>query len=272
MRFAVVIPARNEALNIGRVLTNIRSLGPDLIVLVLNGCTDNTLEVAISNASKNTHIISFPESLGVDIPRAVGAHYAHRWGIGIITFIDGDMTGHINKAVEELVHNINRGVDLALVNCYPYIGNRFPITRKMLYFRQKLNQELGLLRSLGLAVPSHGPHAVSRRLIKTIGVTPLGIPPVELAMAHFSDLKIRVAAAIPHAQMKSSIKPTSHALLMAETIIGDCIEAIHLARGNPRTREWEGVYFDGYNSSRRWDLLEHAAENIDKVRIWTKKE
>ena len=127
-----------------------------------------------------THIIEFREALGVDVPRALGAKYAYLWGAEIVVFIDGDMVGNIGAAVQNLILGIKGGTDLAMVNCYPYITHRVGVVEEMLDFRKLLNHELGLFRALGVASPSQGPHAVSRRLLKEIGFDSFAIPPLEL--------------------------------------------------------------------------------------------
>lgn len=269
MTTAVVIPAKNESGKIGKVLKGTADWSPDLIVVVANGCRDSTIDEAIIMGPPETHIIEFSEPLGIDVPRAVGAKYAYDLGAEFIVFIDGDMSGHISPIILQLLEGLRQGSDIALVNCYPYITRRLPLTQQMLYFRKLLNQELGLLTHLGLACPSHGPHAISRETVSKIGFLPLAVPPLEMAIAKARGCVIKVHAAIPHVHLSSRIRPDCHSKLVAETIIGDCIEGIQFYRGEERTRRWEGVEYDGYNSQRRWDLLDKAIENLDFLKIIT---
>ena len=259
---AAVIPAKNEAEGIGKVLANIKIWKPDLIVVVANGCTDATIDEALAAGPRNTHIIEFSEPLGIDVPRAVGAKYAYELGAETIVFIDGDMSGNLSRAIIDLLAGTASGTDLALINCYPYITRRLKLTERMLDFRKLLNFELGLLNSLGVASPCHGPHAISRNLINKIGFTPLAIPPLELAMAKTEGCRIAVHSALPHVYLSSKIRANAHSRLVAETIIGDCIEGIRFNRGEKRNRCWEGIEYDGYNSQRRWDLLEASLKNL----------
>jgi glycosyltransferase involved in cell wall biosynthesis len=259
---AVVIPAKNEADQIGKVLSNITYWAPDFTVVVANGCQDATIDVAMALGPMETHIIDFKEPLGIDVPRAIGAKYAYELGAEAVVFIDGDMSGNLAPVVLKLLAGIQNEVDLALTNCYPYITRRLSLTEKMLNFRKLLNQELGLYNTLGTASPCHGPHAVSRRLLEKIGFTSLAIPPLELAMARKKDCDIKVQAAISHIHLNSKTRPNAHSRLVTETIIGDCIEAIRYYRGQDRNRIWDGIEYDGYNSQRHWDLLEAALINI----------
>jgi len=260
---AVVIPAKNEADGIGKVLTGIRVWAPDLTVVVANGCTDTTIEEAIAAGPANTHVIEFEEPLGIDVPRAVGARYAYELGADTVVFIDGDMSGEITHVILELLAGIDSGTDLALVNCYPYITRRLKLTERMLDFRRLLNFELGLLNTLGVASPCHGPHAISRTLLEKVGFTCLAVPPLELAVAKAQGCNIKVHAAVPHVYLSSKIRANAHSRLVTETIIGDCIEGIRFTRGEERNRLWEGIEYDGYNSQRRWDLLAAALRNLD---------
>jgi glycosyltransferase involved in cell wall biosynthesis len=57
--FAAIIPAKNEEKSILAVLTTVLRLQVDYIILVLNGCTDQTLELVRSIPDKRIHI--YPE-------------------------------------------------------------------------------------------------------------------------------------------------------------------------------------------------------------------
>lgn len=268
MSTAVIIPAKNEAENISIVLKNTSLLEPDIIVVVVNGSTDHTLEKTFYHDNAGIHIIEFKEPLGVDVPRALGAKYAYLWGAEIVIFIDGDMVGNIGPAVQGLISGVRKGTDLALVNCYPYITHRVEIVEKMLDFRRLLNQELGLFRTLGVASPSQGPHAVSRRLLEKIGFKPLAVPPMELALAKIANMEIQVHAALPSIFLEAGVKSQGHIKAITETIIGDCVEAINHLRGSTRKRSWEETIYTGYNKERRFDLLEDSLKLLENLSLW----
>ena len=171
-----------------------------------------------------------------------------------VLFVDGDMMGSFNEHLLKLINAINEGWDLALINCYPYIAYRQPLSAKTIHFRAKLNRKLGLFHKLGTASPSHGPHAVSYRLIHSIPPEAFAIPPVLLAQAHQQGLAIGVATCLPHRALGSRLGDDQHGELVAQTIIGDCLEAICLAEGRPAagflerrkywviTRKGDGIY------------------------------
>lgn len=252
-----VVPAQNEAGRITRVLHHLRTIGTDtdIILPVINGSRDNTRAEIEALAWPQVRIIHFAESLGIDVPRAVGAKVARDLGATCVLFIDGDMVGDLAGPLEDLKVTIMTGADLALTNCYPFFTRHSRLASLVLAFRRKLNQACGLAERIGLASPSHGPTAVSRRFLFEVPLPALAIPPVGMVLAHQAGLKIQVATAVPHAKLGSAIKDEHHAELVAATIIGDCLEALRIYQGLPPSRSFLGREFLGYHPVRRWDLL-----------------
>jgi len=254
--FDVVIPARNEEKSILAVLTTVMQLPVRLIIPVVNGCTDHTLELIQSIPDKRLRTICFTEPLGIDIPRALGAVYARHQASRGVLFVDGDMSGDIRANLSQLLAALERGVDVALTNCYPYITHRAKLASIVLKFRSRLNRELNLLKTLGLATPTHGPHALSARALAAIPAEALAIPPLILYWAKQSNLNLQVATSIPHQELHSPRKHRAHARLIAHTIIGDCVMAIHAAERRPMTRNLGKHLLLGYHPDRRFDLLQ----------------
>ena len=253
---AVVVPARNQEHSIRKVLYNLHAINPDLVILVINGCTDNTLAAAQLHKKKNVRILHFEEPLGIDVPRAVGALYAFRENASRVLFVDGDMIGSFQKNLLELDAALKNGVHMALTNCYPYIKVRQPLTSTMLQFRARVNHSLGKFTDLGLASPSHGPHGVSRQIFNTLSIKELAIPPVSLVLSHVVGLNIKVATALPHASLGSPAKGNIHSEKIVATLIGDCLEALCIIDNKPRCRNWRGKEYDGYHHQRRLDIVE----------------
>ncbi|MDA8440805.1 MAG: glycosyltransferase family 2 protein [Peptococcaceae bacterium] len=276
--YAAVVPTQNESGRIGIVLNNLLKLPFTSIIPVLNGCNDSSLQEVLAIGDPRINPIYFVESLGIDIPRAIGSVYAlHRGAEGVI-FVDGDMIGEFQNHLRCLITALDQGVDLALVNCYPYITNRQKLTRTVLYFRGQLNRELGLFKDLGLASPTHGPHAISKRLLEVAKTEDIAVPPMILTRAKKNDFKIKVVTSIPHALLNSPLRQRGHARKVAQTIIGDCLAAIAFVTDKPTSRTFGKHTFDGYNSIRRFDLLAEWENrlNIDStpyltqhlVRLW----
>lgn len=261
--FAVVIPAKNEEMSILATLTTVLQLPVSYIILVLNGCTDRTFELARSIPDPRIHILYFTDSLGIDIPRAIGAIYARHLGVKGSLFVDGDMSGDICKNLVHLLTALESGIDVALTNCYPYITSRQKLADLVLRFRAKLNRELDLFKSLGLATPTHGPHALSESALQLLPLTAIAIPPLTLYWAKKNGLNIKVATSIPHEALHSPRKHRRHARLIAETIIGDCLMGLALTQNKPQTRSLGKHQLLGYHPERRFDLLKHWEQSLN---------
>lgn len=253
--FDAVIPAQNEEKSILATLTTVLRLPLKRIIPVINGCSDRTLELTRSIPDPRLHILYFEEALGIDIPRAIGALYAQALGTEGVLFLDGDMSGNIYGNLEQLLATVATGVDLALTNCYPYITHRAKLADLVLKFRARLNRELDLFKTLGLATPTHGPHALSAKALAILEPQALAIPPLSLVQAKKADLTIKVATSIPHEALRSPHKHRRHARLLSETIMGDCVLAIHSYHDEPLKRAAGKHLLRGYHPDRRFDQL-----------------
>ncbi|MEW5761821.1 MAG: glycosyltransferase family A protein [Bacillota bacterium] len=249
-----VVPARNEARTIGRVVDGLLALGVDLVIPVVNGSTDATAEEVAARAGPRVAPVFFTAPLGVDVPRAVGALCARAAGATCVLFVDGDMGGEVGPTLADLVRAVEGGADLALTDCYPHGWPAEPLAVALLRVRKLLNRAVGR-PDLGAASPSHGPHAVSARFLARIPLPELAVPPAALALAARGGLKVVVGAALPHALLGSPPRGEAHTCLIAETIVGDCLEAWRVFRGQKRSRTWRGRTYIGYHRDRRWDLL-----------------
>lgn len=264
MLFAVV-PAKNEENRIGIILHQLINLKVNRIVVVLNGSTDNTLKEVKNKRVPGLDVLYFKDSLGIDVPRAVGAKYAFREGASFVLFVDGDLIGNIGHELKYLIQkSIKNNIDLNLTNCYPTFPHFSYFTKIIVCFRHLLNQETGLIEKIGISSPSHGPHLVSRKLLQKVSFSDFAIPPVEMVMALKEGLKIDVGVEIPHNRLGSSIKNSHHSQMIVETIAGDCLEALSVYQGKPRNRCYKGVEYIGYHSQRRWDLLSGFLPELDK--------
>lgn len=259
---AAVVPAQNEAGRIRRVLKNVLNAEIDSVFVVINGSTDTTLEEVSKMNDPRVIPIVFKESLGFDVPRAIGALAAFDAGAELIVFADGDLLGNITRNVKELVEGIlKEKLDLALTNCYPTPPKYNPLTSLMLHFRLELNRVLEIDKTVGSATPSHGLHAVSRRFLRVVPAKELGIPPVAMALSVKSNLNVGVASTMPHFKLGSRLRDNAHAIRISETIIGDCIEAICAFKGIERSRVYGNHEFLGYHPERRWDLFLEYEKN-----------
>ncbi|MDF2627866.1 MAG: hypothetical protein K0R39_1697 [Symbiobacteriaceae bacterium] len=251
---AVVIPARNEAARIQGVVRSALKVPADLVIPVLNGCTDMTQELVRRINDPRVRPVHFREPLGLDVPRIAGARAALEAGAKGVLFVDGDLSGpHIQGRLIILAAQIRRhGFDLALSDCYAGtpVPSRNSLARQVYLHRVALNEALRRA-DLGAAIPSHGPIAVSRRLLEMIPLSSLGVPPLMQAHAVRAGAKVGVGVCIPHQELGSTKRHREHRERVAETIIGDCLQAQAVAGGRPGDRQGHM----GYHPERRFDLV-----------------
>lgn len=247
---------------IAKTIETVLNTKTNKILLVINGCTDNTLEKALAIKDTRVNYLYFNKALGLDVPRSIGAYIAYREGASSFVFVDGDMIGDIHYNLNEIINDITKNkVDMGLTDCYPYGNEVSNKARVLLAFRKQLNTELSIFNKIGYATPSHGPHGISRRLIDKIGFEALAIPPVSLALAILNNFGITVSTKIPDEKLQSITKDTFHAKQVTKTIIGDCIEALYAFNGQKRKRGFDGEEFLGYHKTRRLDILHYILKN-----------
>lgn len=108
MSLSIVIPAKNEAEAIGKVVGLARERYPDAeIIVVDDGSTDETAEIA---RSAGAQVIRHPESLGNGAAVKAGARAATG---DVIAFMDGDGQ-HDPRMLEPLLQQIDDGYDMAV--------------------------------------------------------------------------------------------------------------------------------------------------------------
>lgn len=108
MSLSIVIPAKNEAEAIGKVVGLASERYPDAeIIVVDDGSTDETAEIA---RTAGAQVIRHPESLGNGAAVKAGARAATG---DIIAFMDGDGQ-HDPRMLEPLLQQIDDGYDMAV--------------------------------------------------------------------------------------------------------------------------------------------------------------
>ncbi len=108
MSLSIVIPAKNEAGAIGKVVENAVAEYPDAEVIVVNdGSTDDTADVA---RAAGATVVSHPESLGNGAAVKTGARAAQG---DLIAFMDGDGQ-HTASELGPLLERIDEGFDMVI--------------------------------------------------------------------------------------------------------------------------------------------------------------
>ncbi|MFB0844172.1 glycosyltransferase family 2 protein [Paenibacillus oleatilyticus] len=218
---AVIVTAKNEERTIAAVLKEADRLTDETYVIV-NGSSDETFRQA--RAASRAIVLSYPQVLGHDVGRAVGAKLART---DILLFTDGDMPIPAEQLVP-FVHGIEQGLDVALNNIYPYLGS-FGRQDTVTIMKQFLNRALDrpdLKASSLTAVP----HALSRHAVETLGLELLSVPPKAQALALLLKLRVGNAGRVNVIRGNKRRKLNSgRGNPVASMIVGDHLEALKLA-------------------------------------------
>lgn len=160
-----IVPAFNEAANVGAVVDGLRSRFPTAEVLVVNdGSADATAAVA---GAAGARVLDLPVNLGIGGAVQSGLLYADREGFEVAVQFDGDGQ-HLASEVEAILEPVLSG------SCDVAIGSRFLGQES---FRPPLMRRLGitiiarfnsLLTGFRVTDPTSGFRAFGRHAIKLL--------------------------------------------------------------------------------------------------------
>lgn len=216
---SVIISARNEERTLGRLLKQVSRLEPAEIIVVLNGCADNSYPIA--RLQSQAIIVHCPESVGHDVGRAIGAKLSRG---DILLFLDGDMVIPASQ-LAHFVEAVDDGLDVALNDLNPLLPSFSlcdDVTRSKLF----LNYVLGR-GDLGVNSMTAVPHALSRRALVTIGYRELMVPPKAQALSILEKLRVEKVVTvdvIKHNRLRRANTGAGNA--MERLITGDHAEAL----------------------------------------------
>ncbi|WP_019422460.1 glycosyltransferase family 2 protein [Paenibacillus sp. OSY-SE] len=216
----VVVTACNEENSIATVMKELSRLPLGETIVVVNGSTDNTLH-AVRQSSDEATVIHYPEALGHDVGRSIGAKLSRG---DIVLFVDGDFA----IPAEELgafVWAVHTGVDVALNDIGPFLHN-FDKQDGITHCKQWLNRSLGrddLYANSMTAIP----HALSRKALDTIGFQALSVPPKAQALAMARGLNVQSVHTVDVIN-KNRVRDTNVGAVnpVAALILGDHLEAL----------------------------------------------
>lgn len=230
---SVIIPVMNEARTIGAVVREARGVHPRTeVIAVVNGSTDGSAAAA---GQAGARVIAFPEPLGHDVGRAIGARAARG---DILLFIDADMVIR-RDVLAAFVKAVEAGADVALNDYHGPTGRKR--VHGVVLAKHALNTALGRA-DLGGASMTAVPHALSRRALETIGADALAVPPLAQAKAAASCLDIRLAGRVPVGRLNPPRRARERNRPLEPLIVGDHLEAISWLAGRSGPR---GGYGDG---------------------------
>ncbi|SFU93318.1 glycosyltransferase [Alicyclobacillus macrosporangiidus] len=181
-RLAIVVPVSNEARTIRSVLAELLKLQPDDLIVVENGSTDGSGQIAKSMGAR---VLSYETPLGNDVPRAVGALATDA---DIYLFTDSDLVIPAEQLLP-LIEDIESGADMAM-NAIDWCA-RYPKPDAPSIARYYLNLCLGR-RDLGLENVLTIPHAFSRKALDRIGKEVLANPLLATALVIYEGLAVTV--------------------------------------------------------------------------------
>lgn len=216
---SVIISARNEAATLPALLKQVELLNPAEIIVVLNGCTDNSFQYA--RMCSRATIVHCPQSAGHDVGRAMGAKVSRG---DILLFLDGDMAIPAGK-MAVFAAAVDDGADVALNDLddlLPAFGASDDVSRCKMY----LNTVLGR-SDLGASSMTAVPHALSRHALMTIGYRELMVPPKAQAISIIKGLRVEKAGTvnvIKHNRLRKGNTGAGNAV--AQLITGDHAEAL----------------------------------------------
>ena len=115
-RVLIIIPAYNEAENIGKVIADVRKHQPDVELVVINDCsTDNTEAAVIATSEK---VLSLPYNLGIGGAVQTGLRYARDREFDIALQVDGDGQHPASEIAKIIASIVSGEADMV-------IGSRF---------------------------------------------------------------------------------------------------------------------------------------------------
>lgn len=107
-RLSIIIPAKNEAASIGKVVSAVVSLYPDAEMIVVDdGSTDQTTDIAEKSGAT---VISHPSSLGNGAAIKTGARHAKG---EVLVMMDGDGQ-HDPNDISGLLRKLREGYDMVV--------------------------------------------------------------------------------------------------------------------------------------------------------------
>lgn len=157
MKTVVVIPAYNEASQIGLVLDNLKASGFFDIVVVDDASSDNTREISMG---RKVHVLSHMVNRGQGAALGTGTQYALQLGADYIVHFDADgqmRAEDINKLLNELTGG---SFDVVIGSRFGGTTNNIPTMRRFLLFGTRVFNKVFL--GINLRDPQSGFRAVTR--------------------------------------------------------------------------------------------------------------
>lgn len=236
---SVIIPVMNERKTIGAIVREARRIYRSVeVIVVANGCTDGTSSIARRCGAT---VLEYVNPLGHDVGRTLGAQAARG---KVLLFLDGDMLISA-KELRPFVDAILSGTDVAL-NQYSGPVNRTQ-AHPVVLAKHVLNGMLSRSDLKGASMTAI-PHALSRAALEIMGSECLSVPPLALAMAVHSGLKVTTVSVLQVGRMNRKRTKRGSIDPLLDIIVSDHMQAIRWLM--EQTNERNG-YGDLYRERNR---------------------
>ena len=224
-RILIVVPAYNEAQNIGTVIRSVREVVPAADILVVDdGSPDGTAAVARQAGAR---VISLPFNLGYGVALQTGFKYALERGYDYVVQMDADGQ-HEPTSVLDLIAEVRQGTaDVILGSRFlgsstfkPHFARRMGI----LLFRVIVSGVVGQR----ITDPTSGYQALNRRVLRFYATEayPVDYPDADvLIMVHFAGFKIKEIPVVMYTgaahrkSMHSGLRPLYYVFKMFLSIL-----------------------------------------------------
>jgi len=252
---AAVIPARNEARTLSRVVAETGKLRGISVLVVENGSTDDSRKLAAAAGAK---VEGFEDAIGHDVGRAIGAMYAAKARSAL--FLDSDFTvpaADLQKFVEATEHG---RVDVALNDVAKGL-KPWQMVDAVSTVKRFLNIAVGR-HDLGIASLTAVPHGLSHRALGVIPAADFMVPPVAHTRAILAGLTVEPVHYVDVIR-RNRYRPSLHARRLGgklqKLIIGDHVEAFDLLVSTRGTR-------GGFCQPRRIDVAQEFIATYSRKR------
>ncbi|NMD70479.1 glycosyltransferase [Bacillus sp. DNRA2] len=258
---SIVIPACNEEETISQVIQSCLQLAPFEIIVVANGCTDSTVNIA-KNSSPIVKVIQIDSPLGNDVGRAIGADAAQA---EVVLFLDADFS--IPTAQLELfLSPILTGETDVVLNDLSSLFHEKKRPHSITVWRQVMNSAIIQKPTIGINSTLSVPHAITKKAIQQIGSKNLAYPILAqlllmsnptLAVRHYPIEVIKLNRYRPELHQTNPIQLS----ISEKRMIGDHLFALHrhLEKTNSR-----GNFADG---DRNRKIIEDLTNQQRTLRV-----
>ncbi|GAB1528695.1 hypothetical protein YSY22_01170 [Brevibacillus formosus] len=219
-RLSVILSVHHER-TIQKVLRQIEKLRPMEIVLVVEGCPDQSVKKLAYSSCPLTALM-YPFSLGDDVWRAIGAREATG---DVWLFLDAEQVVAAND-MQAFVRTCYRGADITLRRCMTPLRQSIMEADTILLAKTFLNS-LVSRHELRTSSMYDLPFAMTRQAAATIGVQHLAVPAVAHAIALHKQLRVMsspFSASAKHTRKRAT--PSKNKSSVNQTILGDHLEAM----------------------------------------------